>query len=302
MTELLDLKIFDRIVQAGSLSAAGREMHISPTVISKRLTRLEKQLGAKLLHRTTRKLTLTDVGRGYHNRVALALTAVEEAECYVSGSCAPRGVLRVSAPTAFGRLHVAPFLGRFMELHPDVELKVDLSDDLVDVVAGGFDLVIRVAWPEDSTLVARRLAPCRRMFCASPGYIQRFGEPVTLEALDSQRIVASSAQTEWLLDGPGGPVVYRPRSVLHTNSAEVVREAVVSGMGIGLHSTWNISAELRAGTLRQILPQYTGSARIAVYAIYPGRRLVPPKVRAFIEFLSALYSPEPYWDRNGGTT
>ena len=297
MPDFLDLKIFARVVEAGSLSAAGRELHISPTVISKRLTRLEEHLGVRLLQRTTRQLTLTEIGEGYHERVVRVLDALEDSETFVSGTGTPRGVLRVSAPTAFSRLHVAPRLRGFFERFPDIRLELDLSDHYVDLVGGGFDVVVRIGDLEDSSMVARKLAPNRRIFCATPEYLAEHGEPRTLDDLAQHRLLTASAVIEWNLEGPGGSAVIHPRSILETNSSEVVREAVVSGMGIGLRSTWDVSNELRNGTLKRILPDYVGSPKVAIYAIYPSRRLVPPKVRAFVDYLTELFGPEPYWDR-----
>jgi DNA-binding transcriptional LysR family regulator len=297
MPDLLDLKIFARVVESGSLSAAGRELQLSPTVVSKRLTRLEEQLGARLIQRTTRQLTLTEVGEGYHERVLNVLTALEEADSFISGSGAPRGLLRVSAPTGFGRLHIAPRLNPFLRAFPEVKLELDLSDDYVDLIAGGFDVVVRIGSLGDSSMVARKLAPNRRLLVATPDYLAEHGQPETLADLDRHQLLTTMSQPEWHLDGPDGAVVYRPSSLLLTNSSEVVREGIVSGLGIGLRSTWDISEELEAGKLNRVLPDFTGSSRVAIWAIYPSRRLVPPKVRAFIDHLAEIYGPEPYWDR-----
>ncbi len=297
MPDLLDLKIFARVIESGSLSAAGRELQLSPTVVSKRLTRLEEQLGARLIQRTTRQLTLTEIGEGYHERVLAVLGALEEADSFVSGSGAPRGLLRVSAPTGFGRRHIAPRLSPFLRAYPDVKLELDLSDDYVDLIAGGFDVVVRIGSLGDSSMVARRLAPNYRLLVATPEYLAEHGEPETLADLEGHQLLTTMSQPEWYLDGPDGPAVHRPASIVVTNSSEVVREGVVSGLGIALRSTWDISEELEAGRLRRILPDYAGSSRVAIWAVYPSRRLVPPKVRAFIDHLAEMYGPKPYWDR-----
>ena len=296
MTDFLDLKIFAKVVEAGSLSAAGRDLHISPTVISKRITRLEERLNVRLLQRTTRQLTLTEVGKGYHEHVLRVLNALDESESFVSANREPRGVLRISAPTAFTRLHIAPKLRLFFEQFPDIKLELDLSDRYVDIVGDEFDLVVRIGNLEDSSMVARKLAPNRRIFCAAPEYLESYGEPRTIDDLASHRLLTASALIEWHVDGPDGPIVINPRGLLETNSSEVVREAVVSGLGIGLRSTWDVSDELRNGTLKRILVDYEGSKNVAIYAIYPTRRLVPTKVRAFVDFLAEQFGPEPYWD------
>ena len=298
MSDLLDLKIFARVVEAGSLSAAGRELHLSPTVVSKRLARLEEQLGARLMQRTTRQLTLTEIGEGFHERVIQVLDALEEAETFVSGSGAPRGLLRVSGPTGFSRRHIAPNLSPFLRACPDVKLELDLSDDFVDLIAGGFDVVVRIGSLDDSSMLARRLAPNRRVLCASPDYLAEHGEPRTLDDLEHHRVLTTQSQLDWHLDGPDGAIVYKPQPMLFTNSSEVVRETVIGGIGIALRSTWDVSEELKQGKLKRVLAGYMGSSRVCIWAIYPSRRLVPPKVRAFIDHLANLWGPSPYWDRD----
>jgi DNA-binding transcriptional LysR family regulator len=243
-------------------------------------------------------LTLTEIGEGYHERVLAVLSALEEADNFVSGSGAPRGLLRVSAPTGFGRWHIAPRLGPFLRAFPDVKLELDLSDDYVDLIAGGFDVVVRIGALGDSSMVARRLAPNRRMFCATPDYLAEYGEPETLADLDRHKLIATIPQTEWTLDGPEGQTIYRPTSILRTNSSEVVTESVRGSLGIGLRSTWDIADDLKSGRLKRVLPDFIGSSRVGIWAIYPSRRLVPAKVRAFIDHLAEMFGPEPYWERD----
>jgi DNA-binding transcriptional LysR family regulator len=299
ITNLFDYEIFARVIKAGSLSAAARELHSSPAMISKRLTRLEERLGVRLLQRTTRRLTPTQVGQSFFERVVAVLAAVEDAENFAAvDSERPRGVLKVSLPTAFGRLHVAPRLKAFLDANTELKMVVDLSDDYVDLVAGSFDMAVRIGTLPDSSLVARRLASNRRVFCASPLYLEKHGEPRDLAELQRHRLVAAGPQITWRLEGPEGPVVLKPHTVLETNSSEVVREAVVSGLGIGFRSTWDVSAELKRGVLRRVLPAYGSASDVNIYAVYSGRRLVPVKVRAFVDYLVAAFGPEePYWDR-----
>lgn len=298
-TDLLDYEIFARVIKAGSLSAAAREMHSSPAMISKRVTRLEDRLGVRLLQRTTRRVTPTDIGQSFYERVLNVLAAVEDAENFATvDSERPRGLLKVSLPTAFGRLHVAPRLKAFLDSYPDLRLLVDLNDDYVDLVAGSFDLAIRIGTLPDSSLVARRLAPNRRVLCASPEYLLQHGEPRDLADLHQHRLLSAGPQVTWRLEGPEGPVSFKPQSILQTNSSEVVREAVVSGLGIGFRSTWDVSGEFKRGTLKRVMPAYCGASDVAVYAVYSGRRLVPIKVRAFVDYLVGIFGPEtPYWDR-----
>ncbi|MFN4125017.1 LysR family transcriptional regulator [Pannonibacter indicus] len=298
MSNLTDMEIFARVVTAGSMSAAGREMGLSPAVVSKRIRRLEDKLGTRLLQRTTRQIALTEAGHGFHDRVLAILASVEEAETFVTrGSAQARGTLKVSAPTSFGRMHVAPYLARFLEANPDLYVSLDLSDEFVDIVGDGYDLAIRIAELSDSSLVARRLAPVHRVLCASPSYIERHGEPKSIDDLVENHVrVAAAAQDPWRLMGPRGLEFVKTDAPLRTNSSEVVREAVLAGVGIALRSTWDVGPELREGKLQIVLPQYRASKDVGLHAVYPTRRFLPAKVRVFIDFLAQLYGPQPYWD------
>ena len=299
ITNLIDYEVFARVIKAGSLSAAARELHSSPAMISKRLTRLEDRLGVRLLQRTTRRLTPTQVGQSFFERVVAVLAAVEDAENFAAVDCEkPRGVLKVSLPTAFGRMHVVPRLKSFLDANPELRMQVDLSDDYADLVAGSFDMAVRIGTLPDSGLVARRLAPNRRVLCASPIYLEKHGEPRDLAELQRHRLVAPGPQITWKMEGPEGPVAFKPRTVLETNSGEAVREAVVSGIGIGFRSTWDVSAELKRGVLRRVMASYGSATDVNIYAVHSGRRLVPVKVRAFVDHLVSVFGPdEPYWDR-----
>ncbi|MEW6254737.1 MAG: LysR family transcriptional regulator [Pseudomonadota bacterium] len=292
-----DLEIFARIVTAGSLSAAGRELALSPPVVSKRIQRLEERLGARLFQRTTRKVTLTEAGQGFYERVVTILSSIEEAESQLSRrSSEARGLLRVAAPTSFGRLHIAPHLGPLLEANPDLTVDLELSDGFVDIVGEGFDLAVRIADLSDSSLVARRLAPVHRVLCATPDYLARAGLPESFADLAGHRLLATHSQDPWRLEGPDGPVTQRVHSTLRTNSNEVVRAAVLAGMGIALRSTWDVGPELRAGSLKVVLPDFHASSRVGVFAVYPSRRFLPQKVRVFIDHLAALYGAVPPWD------
>jgi DNA-binding transcriptional LysR family regulator len=183
-----------------------------------------------------------------------------------------------------------------MDANPGLQLDINLSDDYVDLVATGFDLAVRIGTLVDSSLVARRLAPNRRVLCATPEYLRNYGEPADLADLGQHRLVAAGQQTFWRLEGPEGPITYKPRSVIQSNSSEVVREAVLSGIGIGFRSTWDVGSELKNGQLMRVLPEYGGASDIGIYAIYPSRHHVPVKVRAFVDYLAQCFGPEPYWD------
>jgi DNA-binding transcriptional LysR family regulator len=298
MTNLGDLEIFAKVAATGSMSLAGRALGFSPAVVSKRIKRLEDRLGTRLLQRTTRQISLTEAGQGFYDRVLGILAGLEEAEFYISGRSAQmHGTLKVSAPTSFGRMHIAPQLKNFMDAHPDLAINLVLSDEFSDIVGGGFDLAIRIAELTDSSLVARRLAPVRRVLCASPDYLAARGTPASIEALKQHRCLPAHNNDVWRLEGPEGALSIRPEGMLITNSSEVIREAVIAGLGIALRSTWDIGAELKSGRLVQVLPDYEGSRNVTLSAVYPSRQFLPAKVRLFIDYLAELYGPVPYWER-----
>jgi len=291
-----DLDVFSRVVAARSMSGAGRELGLSPAVISKRIRRLEERLGVRLLQRTTRQLALTEAGQGFYERVVGILAAIEEAEAWAAqGSATARGLLKVTAPTSFGRLHIAPHLNRFLDANPDVTVDLTLSDSFSDIVGEGFDLAIRIADLTDSSLIAKRLAPAHRILCAAPAYLAREGVPDTLADLQRHTLLIHNG-SEWRLEGPDRLEAVRVMSRLRTNSSEVVREAVLAGSGIALRSTWDVGPELKSGALVRVLPAYASSRRVAVHAVYPSRRHLEHKLRAFLDFLQGLYGPTPYWD------
>jgi DNA-binding transcriptional LysR family regulator len=298
MTNLGDLEVFTRVVSTGSMSAAGRALGFSPAVISKRIKRLEDRLGTRLLQRTTRQISLTEAGQGFYDRVLGVLAGVEDAEAFASGrSAQPQGTLRVTAPTSFGRMHVAPHLARFIEKHTELVVNIVLSDEFTDIVAEGFDLAIRIGELDDSSFVARKLVPVRRILCASPAYIERYGTPETVDDLSRHVCLRQHNHDTWKLESRQGSLSYKPQGRLITNSSEVVREAVLSDAGIALRSTWDIGGDLKSGRLLQVLPAWEGSSNLFVSALYPSRQFLPAKVRLFIDYLAGLYGPQPYWER-----
>ena len=298
MTAISDLDIFARVARTGNMSAAGREMGLSPAVVSKRISLLEERLGARLFQRTTRQLTLTETGDGYFKRVVDILSLVEEAEDFVSRrNTKPRGMLKITAPTSFSRLHIAPYLAEFVSRYPDIELDFHLTDNFVDIIREGFDVAIRIGELQDSSLVARKLAPDNRVICAAPAYLDKAGTPTKLADLEGHVCLSAGAQDMWRLEGPDGQRQVRVKGNIRSNSAELIREALLSGLGLGLRGTWEIGPELANGSLRAVLPEYRGSSNVAIYAVYPCREFMPAKVNVFIEFLAELYGLEPYWNK-----
>ena len=272
-------------------------MGLSPAVVSKRISQLEEQLGARLFQRTTRQLTLTETGAGYFKRVVDILSLCAEAEDFVGRrNTNPRGLLKVSVPTAFSRLHLAPHIDKFLGRYPEIALDVHVGDAFVDMIREGFDVAIRVGELQDSSLVARRIAPDTRVLCATPEYLKKFGAPASLADLETHNCLIGDATETWMLEGPQGEVQFRPRGNIRSNSGEFIRELVLSGVAVALLSTWDIGAALREGRLRVVLPEYSGTAKAGVHAVYPSREFVPAKVDLFVEFFADLYGPVPYWE------
>ncbi|WP_157216966.1 LysR family transcriptional regulator [Flavisphingomonas formosensis] len=292
-----DYILFARIVAEGSLSAAGRALHLSPAMVSKRLSRLEERLGARLVHRTTRRLALTEAGRAFHADVTQILAAAEQAEARVAGlATVPRGPLRIAAPTSFGRMHVAPYLKSFLETYPEVAIDLELSDDFADLIGGRFDLAIRITGQIDPALEFHRLAANRRVLCASPSYLAEQDAPETLDDLARHRLLAASHQIPWRLESASGEQLLLPFATpLRTNSSEVVRELALSGYGIALRSTWDVGVELRLGRLLRVLPDWQGASDVAVYAVHPRAALMPANVQAMVRHLRSVYAPVPPW-------
>lgn len=293
-----EYELYARVIETGSLAAAGRSLNLSPAMVSKRIAALEERLGARLLHRTTRKLATTEAGQRFYERVSEILAASREAESLVTGAAGePSGRLRLTAPTSFGRLHVAPHLKAFLDRWPRLEIELDLSDGYVDLVSERIDLAIRIAPGTETGLTGHRLAPNRRLLCASPAYLKQHGAPVRLQDLRRHRLLAAEGQLPWRLQGKTGIVTVPGDSTVRTNSSEVVRELAIAGLGIALRSTWDVGNELRSGVLRVVLPDHPGAADVSIFAVHPATNFVPPGVRAFIEHLRAIYGDEPSWDR-----
>ena len=302
MDRIDDLALFLRVLDLGSISAAARSLDLSVAVASQRLNRLERGLGVRLLHRTTRKLhatpeglVLAEQGRGLVEDLEALTTGLRQAGTGVAGT------LRMTTSATFGRLYISPLLPEFLALHPAVNVSVDLSDQVLDLVTAGFDLSIRIGALEDSSLVARQLAPNRRVLCASPDYLRKHGMPGTpADLADHQCLILTGSQGRqdvWRLgDGAGGAVAVRVNGRVESNFGELLRDAAVAGLGIAVHATWHVADDLRAGRLQVVLPQFP-LATTGVHAVMPQRRLVPPRVRAFVDFLASRFGNEPPWDR-----
>jgi len=298
MDRLTDIALFLRVLDLGSISAAARNLDLSVAVASKRLLRLERDLGVRLLHRTTRTLHATPEGAAL---AAQGRMLVDDLEALTTGlrqgAAEVRGTLRVTTSASFGRLHISPLLPQFLAQHPDVRVSISMSDERVDLISAGFDLAIRIGTLDDSQLVARKLAVNRRVLCASPDYLRRHGTPAApAELAQHQCLVlvgSGGRQDVWrLVDGKGNQTSVRINGRLDSNLGEAIRDASVAGLGIAMHSSWHIADDLHEGRLVRVLSQFA-EADSGIYAVMPQRRLVPPRVRAFVDFLAERFAGLP---------
>jgi DNA-binding transcriptional LysR family regulator len=298
---LTDIAVFVQVVDSGSFTAAAERLELSKAVVSKYVTRLENRLGARLLNRTTRRLSLTEVGRAFYERSQAGLRELEEAEAEVSRlQGAPRGTLRINAPMSFGILHIAPAIPEFLQQYPDLNVDMNLDDRQLDLVEEGFDLAIRIAQLPDSTLVARRLGPCRHVVCGAPGYFRRHGIPRTPRDLRDHNAITFKYQDsarEWHFLAPDSTPVRVPvRGSIQMNNSLGLREALLQEVGITLTPTFVVGADIQTGRLEAVLKDYK-TLELSIYAVFPQQRHLSPKVRAFVEFMAGRMAGEPAWDR-----
>lgn len=283
-----DYDLFLAIAESPSLSAAARRLKLSPASLSKRLQRLEARLGVRLMHRTTRRLSLTAQGEDLHRDLIAITAALYEAEARVSGSAqAIAGSLRMTAPTSFGRLYLGPCIASFAALHPAVDLELDLSDGFVDLMEGRYQLAVRIADRPAAAFASYRLARSPRLLCAAPAYLERHGAPSAIAELRGHRLLAADGQLPWLLSGPEGQVIHKGDSAIRTNSSDMVRELALAGAGIALRSLWDVSNDLTQGRLVRIMPDHEGSREAAVYLVHMPAPRLSPVVRAMIDHLQA---------------
>ncbi len=291
--DILSLRLFLRIADLGSVTAAARDLSLSPASASARLVKLEDTVGFRLFNRTTRAVSLTTDGAEF---VPYARQALETLQTGLDGISGRRmdaqGLLRVTMPASFGRMHVIPVLRAFKDRYPLVSLDLRLSDDVLDVVEGAYDLVIRNAPLRDSALVARKLASDHRVLAASPDYLARYGAPKKPADLTGHRCVVLSEFDTWRFESGESIAVGNSTRV---NDGEAMRALIETGHGIGVQSLWLIGEQLARGQLEPVLTDYPLQNDSAIWALYPSNRIVPPKVRAMIDFLLERFHPTPPW-------
>lgn len=305
MKNLAGMAIFARVVEERSFSAAARRLGLSKSMVSKEVTRLEQALGARLLNRTTRKLSLTEIGAAFYEPCARILQEAQEAELLVGRLHAePRGVLRLTAPVAFGTLHVAPALPEFLAQYPDVRIDLTIGDRQVDLADEGLDLAIRIARVLPDNLVARRLAPINRVVCAAPAYFERHGIPRRPQDLARHNCLVythANPDSQWRFRSGKGEDVVPVQGTLTLNDDEALWQATLGGLGIALLPTFIVGKDLQSGRLQAVLGEHVPTER-NLHALYLPNRHLSAKVRVFIDFLVARFSPEPYWDRDWAVT
>ncbi len=299
MDRFKEIEAFVLAMEHGSLAAAALQAGITPVMMGRRLDALERRLGTQLVHRSTRALALTEHGANFLDECRSLLAQWERAESEVSAQRhSAHGHLVVSAPAAFGRLHVAPHASSFLARHPGVRLSFNLTDRVVDLVREGYELGIRIGGVIDPNYVAVRLARNQRVVCATPEYLRRHGTPRTLDDLRRHQCLAfnlqGGQQRGWYFQQDGKPVTVRVEGRLDCNDGELLHRWVREGLGLGWRSTWEIQADLRSGALVTVLDDYALDA-YDILAVYPQQRHPPAKLRCFIEHLRGVYGGEGYW-------
>jgi DNA-binding transcriptional LysR family regulator len=277
--------VFVHVVEAGSLSAAARDLHLSVAVVSRRLSRLEERLGVRLANRTTRTLSLTEEGAAFHARCVRILGDIEEAETEVTrGRDTASGLLRVTSTFAFGRRRLAPLLHEFRQLHPGLQIHLDASDSFVNLVESGYDLAIRFGALADSNLIVRQLAPNVRVICAAPAYLERHGRPATIDDLLGHDciIYGNPPMDRWRFADDSS---VRVKGTLSANDGEIAHTWAMQGAGLVLKSIWDVEEDIRAGRLEVVLPALRLPAS-PIHAVYPHRRHTAAKVRLCVDFLA----------------
>ena len=293
------MRTFVAVVNEGSFSKAATTTQLSPQLVSKYIAKLEEQLHTRLLNRTTRKVSVTEAGSQYFIHAQQILLSIDEMEAQLGGlQQLPKGILRISAPVSFALKHMAKLVTDFQARYPSVTVDLQLSDRKVDIVEEGFDVALRIGQLESSSLIAKKIAPIRVVLCASPDYLNIHGTPKRLEDLEAHRYLHYSYMN---IDTKGQVFKYlkakqlKESSVFRSNNGDVLVEAAIEGAGLVLQPTFIASKALNAGKLVIVLPEYEPTP-IGLYAIYAHRKLLPHKIRCFIDFMTDYYGTPPYWD------
>jgi DNA-binding transcriptional LysR family regulator len=294
------IPIFVAVVECGSFSLAAEKLGVTKSAVSKRVTQLEDELGIRLLNRTTRKLSLTEAGKRYYDHVSQALALAQQGmDAVTELQGEPKGKLKITAPMSFGVLYIAPIIAEFLEQFPKVTIDLQLEDQMVDLIEGEFDLAIRIGNLPISNLVAKRLVNCKSVLCASPEYIKRNGSPKKpSDLIDHNCLVYSYFRggSEWTFEQQHNEFKVIPKGNFIVNNSEAIRRALIEGLGVGQLPTFLVSKDILSGKLLPIMTPYSLPEH-AIYAVFPERKHLPHKVRAFMEFVAdKLGRDKPIWD------
>ena len=298
MDRLTAMQVFVRVAEAGSFTAVADEMNVARSAVTRQIAALESHLGVKLMSRSTRRLSLTSAGATYLEQCRDILDRVDAAEGELASEGRRlRGRIRMTVPLSFGLMHLAPLILEFSLANPDIHVDVDFNDRRVNLIEEGMDLALRITERLPDTAVARRLTSCRFVVVASPEYLERFGEPRHPADLAAHACLAYSlsSRTSWSFIVDGQTQTFDISGRMTANNGNVLTEAAVKGMGISYQPTFMVAEALRTGGLRPILREFPRPSA-ELYAVFPGHRFVPRRVRSFVDFLAGRLGPHPYWD------
>jgi DNA-binding transcriptional LysR family regulator len=300
MDKLTSMLVFTKVAKAGSFASAAKELGLSRAMATKHVMQLENGLGIRLLNRTTRNLSLTEVGMVYLERCLQILDEMEEMEIAVTRlQTEPRGTLKVNATPFFGAYHLAPAIAAYMEAFPDVNVELVLQAGYIDLIEEGFDLAIHLDEMRDSSLIARKLGSSQRIVCGSPNYFKKHGIPKTPDDLRRHNCLINSSlppRDQWQFSIPGGETtIVKVTGNMEANVADALRMAAISGLGLVLLPTYMVGQDIRKGRLNPVLTDYV-PAPLEIHAVYPHRKHLSAKVRTFVDFLSERFHPKPYWE------
>jgi len=298
VNQIEDMQTFKRIVEAGSISLAAEQLDTAKSAVSRRLKDLEKRLNVTLLQRTTRRQTLTEAGHRYYQHCLRLLDDIAEAEAQISDIEAElSGKLRISAPVSFGLMHLGPALQEFQLIHPLIEMSIDFNDRLVDLIADGFDLAIRISRLEDSTLIAKKLSSTRLVVCASPEYLAYHGTPVIPTDLTNNHTVLHYRNTSesWQFQQDGGPISLHLQGKLSANNGNFLCDAAIAGQGIIYSPDFICYQAVQSGQLQVILRDYMHENELGIFAVYPQTRYLPRRSQILIAYLQNYFARNAPW-------
>lgn len=305
MLDFKSMAIFSYVVREGSFSAAAKRLNTSRSAVSKAVAKLELELGARLLNRSTRHISLTEIGAAFYEHCYRIVDEAEQAELMVESlSAKPRGLLKIAVSVAFGTLHIAPAMADFLEHNAELDIDLMVADKIEDLAAEGYDLAITVTNAPPLSLVARRLAPVRRILCATPAYFKRYGIPLVPQDLATHNCLDythSGDRGIWRFRGPKGDIAVPVSGRLSVNDDEALSQVVLGGLGCALLPTFIVGKELQQGKLQSVLSEYIPVEQ-HVYALWLPNKNLPLKARVFIDFLVDRFGAEPYWDEKQTAT